>query len=156
LTQSIIGSVPEARERQRGRSIGETDMFKHLMICRVSWCGALLALLLSFQPALTQEIVTGTEVVCNSGKQAERYVTLFDGDEEETVTQVNTEAEDEDACRVTSVAYLRGNDVAKAVTKEGTFVIARVLIVGFVTPRGFHSVPHFVQFTVFKIDERAA
>jgi hypothetical protein len=131
-------------------------MFKQLMACRGSWGGALVALLLSFQPVLAQEVVTGTEVVCNSGKQAERYVDLFRGDEEETVTQVNTEADDDDACRVTSVAYLRGNDIAKAVTKEGTFVIARVLIVGFVTPRGVHSVPHFVQFTVFKIDERMA
>jgi len=131
-------------------------MFKRPITCGVSWCGALVALLLSFQLALAQEVVTGTEVVCNSGKQAERYIALFQGDEEETVTQVNTEAEDDDACRVTTVAYLRGNDVAKAVTKEGTFVIARVLIVGFVTPRGVHKVPHFVQFSVFKIDERMA
>ena len=130
-------------------------MFKRFVISRVSWSGALVSLLLSFHAAVAQEVVTGTEVVCNSGEQAERYIALFQGDEEETVTQVNTEAED-DACRVTSVAYLRGKDVAKEVTKEGTFVIARVLIVGFVTPRGFRSVPHFVRFSVFKIDERMA
>ena len=131
-------------------------MFKGIMISRVSWCGALMFLLLSFQAALAQEVVTGTEVVCSSGKQAERYIDLFHGDEEETVTEVNTEAESDDTCRLISIAYLRGKDVAKAVTKEGTFVIARVLIVGFITRRGVHGVPHFVQFTVFKIDERTA
>jgi len=131
-------------------------MFKGIMISRVSWCGALVFLLLSFQAALAQEVVTGTEVVCSSGKQAERYIDLFHGDEEETVTEVNTEAESDDTCRLISIAYLRGKDVAKAVTKEGTFVIARVLIVGFITRRGVHGVPHFVQFTVFKIDERPA
>ena len=131
-------------------------MFKSIMISRVSWYGALVSLLLSVQATLAQEIVTGTEVVCNSGKQAERYIDLFHGDEEETVSQVNNEVKDDDACRVTSVAYLRGKDIAKTVTKEGTFVIARVLIIGFVTPGGVHGVPHFVQFTVFKIDERVA
>jgi hypothetical protein len=126
------------------------------MISRVSWCGPLVALLLSFQPALAQEVVTGTEVVCNSDQQARRYIALFHGDEEETVTQVNTEAESDDACQLKSIVYLRGKDIAKAVTKEGTFVIARVLIVGFATPRGVRNVPHFVQFTVFKLDERMA
>jgi len=131
-------------------------VYKHLMICRVSWCGAVVALLLSFQPTFAQEVVTGTEVICSSGKQAERYIALFRGDQDETVTQVNTEAEDDDACRVTSVAYLRGKDVGKTITTEGTFVIAPVLIAGFVTRRGVHSVPPFVQFAVFKIDERMA
>ena len=131
-------------------------MFKRLMTSRVSWRGALVALLLSFQPALAQEVVTGTEVVCDSGQQAERYIALFHGDEEETVTLVNTEAESDDACKLISIAYLRGKDVSKAVTKEGTFVIARVLTVGFVTPQGIDNVPHFVQFTVFKLDERMA
>ena len=131
-------------------------MSKCPMISRVSWHGPLVALLLSFQPALAQEVVTGTEVVCDSGQQAERYIALFRGDEEETVTQVNTEAESDDVCKLISIAYLRGKDVAKTVTKEGTFIIARVLIVDFVTPQGIHNVPHFVQFTVFKLDERMA
>jgi hypothetical protein len=129
---------------------------KRLMINRVSWHGALVALLLSFQPALAQDVVTGTEVVCSSSQQAERYIALFHGDEEETVTQVNTEAESDDACQLISIVYLRGKDIAKSVTKEGTFVIAPVLIFGFATPRGVRNVPHFVQFTVFKLDERMA
>jgi hypothetical protein len=60
---------------------------------------------------------------------------LFHGDEEETVTQVNTEAKSDDACKLISIAYLRGKDVSKAVTKE---------VVGFVTPQGVGNVPHFV------------
>jgi hypothetical protein len=131
-------------------------MFKRLLINRALWHGALMAVVLPFQPALAQEVETGTEVTCSSSEQAQRYIALFRGDEEDTVSQVNIEAESDEACRVLSVVYLRGKDVAKTATKQGTFVVARVLIVGFVTRKGVRNVPQFVQYTVFKIDERMA
>jgi hypothetical protein len=131
-------------------------MFKRNMISCVSWRGALVALLLPVQPTLAQEVATGTEVACDSGEQAQRYITLFHGDAEETLTKVNTEAEGDDACKLASVSYLRGKDVAKTMTNEGTFVVARVLIVGYVMRKGVVSAPPFVQFMVFKIDERMA
>jgi hypothetical protein len=131
-------------------------MFRRNMISCVSWRGALVALLLPFQPALAQEVVIGTEVACDSGEQAQRYATLFRGNAEETLTKVNTEAESDDACKLVSVAYLRGKDVAKTTTNEGTFVTARILIVGYVMRKGVVNAPPFVQFMVFKIDERMA
>src|SRR5215467_6279532 len=67
-------------------------MFKRLRISRVLWCGPLMALVSPFQPSLAQEAETGTEVVCSSGEQAERYIALLRGDEEEIVSQVNMEA----------------------------------------------------------------
>jgi uncharacterized MAPEG superfamily protein len=131
-------------------------MCKRIRLGRALWLGLGLSLLLLLQPAVAQQIEIGSGVICDRGEQAERYVALFKGNAEETVTQVNAEAQSDTACSVVSVAYLRGNDVSKATNAAGTFVIARILIIGLVTADGVQTVAPFVQFTLFKIDERVA
>ncbi len=131
-------------------------MCKRIMIGRALWRGLVLALLATVQPALAQEIETGSGVICDTAEQAERYIALFKGSTHETVRQVNIEAKSNSACGVISVAYLRGNDVSKAANAQGTYIVARILVVGRVTPHGVLNITPVVQFTVFKIDERVA
>jgi hypothetical protein len=131
-------------------------MLKRTTIGRALWRALLLTLLLSFEPAVAQEIEVGNGVICDRGEQAEGYAALFKGDVDEALTQVNAETKSDTACGVISAAYLRGNNVSKVANEEGTFIVARILIVGIVTPHGIQSIPPFVQFTLFKIEERAA
>lgn len=53
-----------------------------------------------------QKLQIGRGLICNTQQQAERYVTLFDGDSDQAVEKVNTEANDNNACAVADVAFV--------------------------------------------------
>jgi hypothetical protein len=131
-------------------------MIAHQEVARALRRGLLLAALLSCAPALAQEFEIGSGVVCDRIEQAERYIALFNGNTDETLTQINTEANSNDACAVVSVAFVRGRKVSKVTNDQGTFEVVRILIVGLTTRNGIQSTSPFVQFTLFKIDERVA
>ncbi len=128
-------------------------MFTKIMSCTLSI--ASLSLLLSF-PARAQEIHVGTGMVCDTQKQVERFVALFDGDARTTMNAVNAEENDPTACVVGTLAYIRGPEVGTATTKNGTFHIVRVLVVGVLTEGGFRAAVPTAFFTVEKVDEREA
>jgi hypothetical protein len=111
---------------------------------------ALLSLL-ACCPARAQE--HGTAVLCDSQKQAERYVALFKGEEQSTVDAVNNEQKDPSACGLAAVAFVRGPELGTARNKDSAFQIVRILVVGVDTPEGVRAVQPAAYFTVFEIVE---
>jgi hypothetical protein len=111
-----------------------------------------LALLLSL-PARAQEIEVGTSLICDTQQQVERFVTLYDGDAQSTVNSVNAAEHNPTACAVSTMAYVRGRQLARARNKDTTFQIVPILVLGVVTEEGVESVTPAPFFTVFEVEE---
>ena len=116
---------------------------------------ALLSLLLCF-PARAQKIEVGTVIFCDTQKQVERFVALFDGSAEKAMKSVNAEENDPTACVGGTIAYIRGPEITTARTMNGTFHIVRVLVVGILTEAGFRTGVPTTFFSFERVDERVA
>jgi len=118
-------------------------------------CVAALSLLLSI-PSRAHNIEVGTGVFCDTQKQMERFVAVFDGDAQTAVNAVNAEENDPTACVFGTIAFIRGPEAATARSRSGTYHIVRVIVVGFMTHSGFQAAGPAASFSAEKIDERIA
>jgi hypothetical protein len=116
---------------------------------------ALLSLLLCL-PAQAQEIEYGKGLICDTRQQAEHLVRYLDGDVDAALRAVNAEEHDPNACTAVSVAFVRGPELATVRSKDMTFQIVRILVVGVGTPSGFQSVVPAAYVSLFKVEEYAA
>src|SRR5579864_471549 len=90
---------------------------------------ALLCLLLC-SPVRAQEIEYGTGPICDTQQQAEQLVAHLKGDLNAAVSAVNANERDPQACGLATVAFVRGAKLATARSKDATFQIVRILVVG--------------------------
>ena len=67
--------------------------------------------------AQAQEVEIGPSLICDSEKQVQRFIALYDGDTRATINAVNREANDAPACGVVTTAYVRGPQLANAEAK---------------------------------------
>lgn len=104
-------------------------------------------------PALAQEVEVGTNLFCDTQEQVERFVTLFDGDTQNAVDGVNAAERNPTACAVSTVVYVRGPKLAVARSKDATFDIVKILVLGVVAEDGVHPAKPASFFTVFTVDE---
>jgi hypothetical protein len=102
---------------------------------------------------LTDQVEVGTSLICNTREQVERFVALYDGNSESTVNSVNAAVHDPTACAVSTMAYVRGRELATARNKDTTFQIVPILVLGVVTESGVESVTPAPFFSVFEIEE---
>jgi hypothetical protein len=122
------------------------------LVARLTLLGFTLLPLLS-SPAQAQEVELGTGLICDTREQVERFVSLFDGDAQSTANSVNAAEHNPTACAVTSMAYVRGRQLATARNKDTAFQIVPILVLGVVTETGVESVTPAQFFSVFAIEE---
>jgi hypothetical protein len=106
--------------------------------------------------AQDHRVEIGTGIVCDTQRQMERFVALFDGNADAAVKAVNAEENDPNACVFGTIAFVRGPDIATARTQSATFQIVRVIVVGILTDAGFRATVPASFFSVERVDERAA
>jgi hypothetical protein len=111
-----------------------------------------LVLLLGL-PARAQEVEVGTSLICDTQEQVERFVALYDGDAQSTANSVNAAEHNPTACAVTTMAYVRGRQLARARSKGATFQIVPILVLGVVSGEAVESVTPAPFFSVFEIEE---
>jgi hypothetical protein len=117
---------------------------------------ALGAAMLSLtMPAHARDVEVGAALICDTQQQAERVGALMHGDIKIALGAVNAE-EYASACGVANLAYLRGATLATVRTNDGTFEIARIMVIGVATETGVQAVAPNFYFIVVKIDERIA
>jgi hypothetical protein len=114
---------------------------------------ALPLVLLSGLPARAQEVEVGTSLICDTQEQVERFITLYDGDAQSTASSVNAAEHNPTACAVTTMAYVRGRQLARARNKDTTFQIVPILVLGVVSEEGVESVTPAPFFSVFEVEE---
>jgi hypothetical protein len=101
------------------------------------------------------EVETGAVMLCDTQKQVERFVQLFDGNRDAAMNAVNAEESNPTACAVVNVAYVQGDALGTARTRSDAFRVVPVLVVGMQTPAGFQQVEPSRFFTVVKVKEYA-
>jgi hypothetical protein len=116
---------------------------------------AMLSLLLCV-PARAQKVEVGIGIFCDTQKQMERYVALFDGDAAAAMNAVNAEENDPTACVGGTIAFIRGPEIATARTRNATFHIVKVVVVGVFTEAGFRPATPAASFSIERVDERIA
>jgi hypothetical protein len=116
---------------------------------------ALLGLVLC-SPVRAQEIEYDKGLICETQEQAQTLVARLNGDDfDSAVRAVNAGEQDPQACRVATVAFVRGNTLATARTKTATFQLVRVLVLGVETAGGYRQVVPAAFVSVFRVKEYA-
>jgi hypothetical protein len=113
---------------------------------------ALLPLIV-LSSARAHEYEQGTALLCDTQRQVERYVELFNGKERSAINAVNAEEQNPTACVFETVAFMRGPELGTARNKEGAFQIVRILVVGVNTPSGLRFTRPSAYFSAFKVLE---
>jgi hypothetical protein len=115
-----------------------------------------LSFLLLGAPAQAYEVETGPVLICDTQEQVERFIQVFDGDQELAINIVNVEQHDPSACAVIDAAYVRGPQLGVARSQSHAFEIAGIAVIGVTTPDGFHPVTPSLYFTPVSLKEFAA
>jgi len=122
---------------------------------RFAWLTLGLILLLG-SPAYADDVQVGTGLLCDTQQQAERFAALYDGDAAIAVRTVNAEEHNPTACGVVAMAYVAGPPLSTARTKDLTFEIIQVLVIGVITRNGMQSVEPAHFFSVVPVEELRA
>ena len=102
------------------------------------------------------EVELGIAPVCDTQKQVERLASVLSRDDESAIKIVNAEAHDPTACGEANIAFVRGSRIGTVRTKDHTFDVVEILVLGIVTANGVQATAPAVYFTLFQIDERVA
>ena len=128
-------------------------MFTNSMI---SALGVPLLSLLTCIPVQAQKIEIGTGIFCDTQKQVERFVALFNGNAEAAINAVNVEEKRAGVCVGGTIAFIRGPEIATARTWNMTFHIVQVTVVGILTEAGLRSTGPAATFSIQSTEERTA
>lgn len=111
--------------------------------------------LLACVPAHANDVETGSIMICDTQKQIERYVQLFDGNQDAAIKAVNAEEKNPSACALTNVAYVQGDAIGIVRSATDAFKVIPVGVVAVNTAGGFQLVQPTVFFTLMKVKEFA-
>ena len=103
--------------------------------------------------AQAQEVEVTSGLICDTQKQVEQFVALYDGNARETAEKVNAAENNPTACVVSGMAYVRGRELKTARTKDTTFQIVPILVVGVVTEKGIQAVAPARFFSAIEVKE---
>jgi hypothetical protein len=104
-------------------------------------------------PARAQEVEVGTNLICDTQEQVERFVALYDGNAQAAISAVNAAEHNPTACGVATAAFVRGPQLATARNKDTTFNIVQLLVVAVVTETGVESVTPAAFFSLVPLEE---
>jgi hypothetical protein len=101
------------------------------------------------------DVETGSIMLCDTQQQIERYVQLFDGNQDAAIKAVNTEASNPTACAMTNVAYVRGEEVGIARSASDGYKVVQIAVVAVNAGPGYQPIKPSVFYTLVKLKEFA-
>jgi hypothetical protein len=114
---------------------------------------AMLSLLAT--SAHAYDVETGSIMLCDTQKQIERYVQIFDGNQDDAIQAVNTEESNPTACAMTNVAYVQGETVGVARTASDGYKVVQIAVVAVNAGPSYQLIKPSVFYTLVKLKERA-
>jgi len=100
------------------------------------------------------QIEYGTSLLCQTPQQAEQLVANLDSDMGLALKKVNAGVQIP-ACQAVPVAYVRGATLATLRSKDATFQMVRVLVVGVGNPGEFRAVTPAAFISLIRVKEYA-
>jgi hypothetical protein len=111
------------------------------------------SVLLLATAASAQDVELGPSLICNTDKQVQRFIALYDGDAQAAINAVNSEVHDPTACGLVNTAYVRGRQLATARNKDTAFGVVEILVLGIVDKEGsVESVTPAVFYSLFPVE----
>ena len=101
-------------------------------------------------PAHAHDVETGPIMICDTQQQIERYVPVFDGNQEAAIKAVNAAESNPSACAMTNVAYVRATRSAWRAARPTATRSSRWRWVAVNTGAGFQLVQPTVFYTLVK------
>ncbi len=101
------------------------------------------------------DVETGSIMLCDTPKQIERYVALFDGNQDAAIKAVNTEASNPTACAMTDVAYVQGDEVGIARSTSDGYKVVQIAVVAVNAGPTYQLIKPSVFYTLVKLKEQA-
>jgi len=143
-------AVPNGQLTQ-GECVMSTKSF---LSARRSGLLLVLSMLLTLGSAAhAQEVEVTSGLICDTQEQVEQFVALYDGNTRDTAERVNVAENDPTACVISGIAYVRGRKLATARTKDTTFQIVPILVLGVVTDKGIQAVAPARYFSAIEVKE---
>ncbi len=106
-------------------------------------------------PAQAHEIETGPVLICDTQEQVERFVQVFEGNQQLAINTVNVEEHDPNACTVADVAFVLGPQLGVARNQSHAFQIWGIAVIGVTTRNGYQPVKPSLYFTPVNLKEFA-
>jgi hypothetical protein len=94
-------------------------------------------------------------MICDTQKQVERFVELFDGNQQIAIRAVNTEENKPNACAIVDVSYVQGPKLDMARNRSHAFQVIPIVVVGINTANGYAPVKPALFFTPVEVKEFA-
>ena len=117
---------------------------------------SLMLLSLPVMDLPTDQIQVGAALACDTQQQVERFVAAYTGDAATAVNTVNSEEHDPSACGMASIAYVVSPPLVTARSKDATFQIVKIIVIGVINEDGFQPVRPAPFFSALQVDERVA
>jgi hypothetical protein len=107
-----------------------------------------------------RDVQSARLVICSTAEKAQSFAAqnhdlqaTIANDGQATKTEASTASS---ACLVAGIAYISGNKLERIQSKDGSYDVTEILIVGVATPYGMLSIEPSVVYTLLKVTEEQA
>jgi hypothetical protein len=110
--------------------------------------------------APARDVQSARLVICSTAEKAQSYAAQNQDlqaaiAEESQATKTDASAASS-ACLVAGIAYISGNKMERVQSKDGSYDVTEILIVGVATPYGMLAIEPSVVYTLLKVTEEQA
>ncbi len=110
--------------------------------------------------APSRDVQAARLVICSTAEKAQSFAAenedvqaAIANDSQATKTDASTASS---ACLVAGIAYISGNKMERVQSKDGSYDVTEILIVGVATPYGMLKIEPSVVYTLLKVAEEQA
>lgn len=110
--------------------------------------------------ARDRDVQSARLVICSSAEKAQSFAAqnrdlqaTIANDDQATKTDTSSPSS---ACLVAGIAYISGNKLERVQSKDGSYDVTEILIVGVATPYGMLAIEPSVVYTLLKVTEEQA
>jgi hypothetical protein len=112
------------------------------------------------QDATSNDVRAARMVICGSAEKAQLFAAQHQDVQAAIASDEVARGKDEsratNACLVAGIAYISGKPIERIRSKDGSYDVAEILIVGVATPYGMLAIKPSVVYTLLKVEEERA
>jgi uncharacterized membrane protein YgdD (TMEM256/DUF423 family) len=134
------------------------NLFAKVMVWIV--LSSFVALGAKAREAPARDVQSARLVICSTAEKAQSYAAqnqdlqaAIADDSQATKTDASAASS---ACLVAGIAYISGNKMERVQSKDGSYDVTEILIVGVATPYGMLAIEPSVVYTLLKVTEEQA
>jgi hypothetical protein len=105
----------------------------------------------------SQDVQAARMVICSSAEKAHNFAAQHQDVQAAIAKDEKKDASGaKSACLVAGIAYISGKQMDRVQSKDGSYNVTEIMIVGVATPYGMLAIEPSVVYTLMKVDEERA